>query len=80
MFLTGLTVVACSILTPMNYAESQLLQINIDNLSLFKSSSKQFWPILGRIVESFLSEPFVIGLNRLMYILFQIISLVKCKI
>ena len=35
------------------------LQINIDGLSLFKSSL-QLWPILGKV--SFEKEPFVIGI------------------
>ena len=36
------------------------LQINIDGLSLFKKSSVQLWPILGKV--SFEKEPFVIGI------------------
>ena len=39
------------------------LQINVDGLPLFKSSSEQFWPILGMIrEESCTCKPFVIGL------------------
>ena len=38
------------------------LQINIDGLPLFKSSSAQFWPILGMLLQSSNNEPFVIGL------------------
>jgi hypothetical protein len=34
-------------------------QVNIDGLPLFKSSSVQLWPILGKIVNS--PSPFVIG-------------------
>ncbi|XP_035716752.1 uncharacterized protein LOC110861074 isoform X1 [Folsomia candida] len=36
------------------------IQINIDGLPLFKSSSKQFWPILGRVIET--KKVFIIGL------------------
>lgn len=38
------------------------LQINIDGLPLFKSSSTQLWPILGRLTVPIVSKPFVIGL------------------
>jgi len=38
------------------------LQLNIDGLPIFKSSSIQFWPILCRVVSPFVSEPFVVGL------------------
>ncbi|XP_041942160.1 uncharacterized protein LOC121705313 [Alosa sapidissima] len=38
------------------------LQINIDGLPLFKSSNKQFWPILGLIEEDPCRIPFVISL------------------
>ena len=38
------------------------IQINIDGIPLFKSSSLQFWPILGRLMETKNKlEPFVIG-------------------
>ena len=37
------------------------LQINIDGLPLFKSSSMQLWPILGRVTNIENSWPFVIG-------------------
>lgn len=36
------------------------LQVNIDGLPLFKSSSTQFWPILGRLWGC--KEPFIIAL------------------
>ena len=42
--------------------ETIWLQINVDGLPLFKSSSVQFWPILGMIDKVFVREPFVIGL------------------
>lgn len=37
------------------------LQLNIDGLPLFKSTSQQFWPILG-MIRNVNCEPFVIGL------------------
>ena len=38
------------------------IQINIDGIPLFKSSSLQFWPILGRLMETKNKlEPFAIG-------------------
>lgn len=42
--------------------ETVSLQINIDGLPLFKSSSAQFWPILGKLSTPFNSKPFIIGL------------------
>lgn len=41
---------------------SLYLQVNIDGLPLFKSSSIQFWPILCRVCQPFLSEPVIVGL------------------
>lgn len=38
------------------------LQINIDGLPLCKSTSAQFWPILGLVTNSTARQPFVIGL------------------
>ncbi|RXN03277.1 hypothetical protein ROHU_013557 [Labeo rohita] len=38
------------------------LQANVDGLPIFKSSSTQFWPILGVIKNLPQHEPFVIGL------------------
>jgi len=38
------------------------LQVNIDGLPLFRSSSAQFWPILGLVTNCPVREPFVIGL------------------
>ena len=35
------------------------LQINIDGLPLFKSSSVQLWPILGRLVKPTISKPYM---------------------
>ena len=38
------------------------LQLNIDGIPLHKSTKQQFWPILGRILDSGHSSPFIIGL------------------
>jgi len=38
------------------------LQVNIDGLPLFKSTSGQFWPILGLVSNCLKRRPFVIGL------------------
>lgn len=38
------------------------LQINIDGLPLFKSTQHQFWPILGRFINTDQKEPFIIGI------------------
>jgi hypothetical protein len=37
------------------------IQVNIDGLPLFKSSSMQLWPILGKLKQPIDSEPFMIG-------------------
>ena len=44
------------------YMNQLSLQMNIDGLPLFKSSSGQFWPILGMIEQLPQKEPFIIGL------------------
>jgi len=38
------------------------LEVNIDGLPLCRSSSAQFWPILGLVTNLTVKEPFVIGL------------------
>ena len=38
------------------------IQINIDGLPIFKSSSYVMWPILGKLQDPFFREPFVIGI------------------
>jgi len=38
------------------------LHVNIDGLPLHRSTSAQFWPILGLLANCSLKEPFVIGL------------------
>lgn len=40
-----------------------LIDINIDGLPLFKSSSIRFWPILGKLVKS-KNEPFIIAIFK----------------
>lgn len=40
-----------------------LIDINIDGLPLFKSSSQRFWPILGKLIRS-KSEPFIITIFK----------------
>lgn len=52
----------------LKYASHQLsttdkisIQVNIDGLPLFKSSTLQLWPILGLLTEVEHREPFVIG-------------------
>lgn len=47
---------------PIHDLQLVSLQINIDGLPLFKSTSTQFWPILGRLVKPYQSKPFTIGL------------------
>lgn len=44
------------------YPTELKLNINIDGLPITKSTSSQFWPILGAIVANFYTEPFVIGI------------------
>ncbi len=39
-----------------------LIQINVDGLPLYKSSTESFWPILGLLSQEHNPEPFVIGL------------------
>ncbi|RVE41155.1 hypothetical protein evm_010229 [Chilo suppressalis] len=38
------------------------LNINFDGLPIYKSSKKEFWPILCNILEDLILEPFVIGI------------------
>lgn len=38
------------------------VQLNVDGLPISRSSSKQFWPVLGHIFELPQTSPFVIGL------------------
>ena len=42
--------------------QSVCLQLNVDGVPLFKSTSSQFWPLLGRVYAPFVSDPFVIAL------------------
>ena len=41
--------------------QTLVLQVNIDGLPLFKSSQKEFWPILGRLPDFLQSRPFPIS-------------------
>ena len=43
-------------------AELITVKLNIDGAPLFKSSSRNFWPILGVVTESKITNPFVIGI------------------
>ena len=38
------------------------IQLNMDGLPLFRSSSSQFWPILARLVNVGMDTPFIVGL------------------
>ena len=40
--------------------QSITMQLNIDGLLLFKGLQTQFWPILGKIVDPFPTNPFII--------------------
>jgi len=42
--------------------EEIYVQINVDGLPVFKSSNRQFWPILCLIRQPYLTDPFVVGL------------------
>lgn len=42
--------------------EQLSIQINIDGLPLYKSTSDQFWPILAKIQEDEQNQPFLVGL------------------
>jgi hypothetical protein len=43
-------------------AEEEHLQVNFDGLPLFKSSSTQFWLIVGRICRPVKTDPFLISI------------------
>ena len=43
-------------------SQSIAMQLNIDGLPLFKSSQTQFWPFLGKLVDPFPTNPFIIGI------------------
>ena len=53
-------------LTPLRLSpgdiDSVSIQINVDGLPLFKSSNTQLWPILGKLVNPQVREPFIIGI------------------
>lgn len=52
-----------TILDSMELVPSTInLNINIDGLPIFKSSKKEFWPILCNIHDNKLNEPFIIGI------------------
>jgi len=60
----GLQSALSKILSKATLTENSVvsLQLSVDGLPIFKSSSTQFWPILCRIVYPFETEPFVTGL------------------
>lgn len=45
-----------------NFGDEIKVQFGIDGLPLFKSSSGQFWPIVGMIVNGSVKLPFLVGL------------------
>ena len=49
-------------LTVSDNSKQLLLQVNVDGLQVFKSSSYQFWPILGTIMNSVERKVFEIGI------------------
>lgn len=48
--------------SPTNISDPLKIDVNIDGLPLYKSSNKQFWPILGKLTNISNSEPFLIGI------------------
>ena len=59
----GLSNGLCKIVDNDKFGLTHLsLQINIDGIPLFKSSSTSLWPILCSVVNSVHKEPFVIGI------------------
>lgn len=50
-------------INPKLHEDSVLkLQFNIDGLPVFQSSSKEFWPILGRVCNSNSYDPFIVAI------------------
>ncbi|XP_048514942.1 uncharacterized protein LOC125501871 [Athalia rosae] len=45
-----------------NYPNEVKFDISVDGLPLAKSSSSQFWPIMGSVVSDCYTDPFVIGI------------------
>ena len=54
--------VECIIILAVKEAGMLSLQLNVDGVQVFKSTSGQFWPVLGKIDKPFTGQPFVIGL------------------
>lgn len=48
--------------TALQHNHGIAIQVNVDGVPLFKSTNGQFWPILCRLDQPVLGQPFVVGL------------------